>query len=208
MCFLAFASTGYRWAKVAPFDQALENELIAGDAGCKEPWHTCAVLRHVVMARRQTARFAFVPLKIVQFLALAFTALALVPSGAHLFELPGKIGLGAEQYFIVQSVYRGWSLFGIVLFGALIANLALALVLRNRGAPFVLALFACFCIALTLVVFFIWTYPANQATDNWMIIPNNWEQLRREWEYSHAANAVATFMAFCSVSLSVLMTRE
>jgi hypothetical protein len=166
----------------------------------------CALAR----CHGETANSAvcFVPLKIVQFLALAFTALALVPSGAHLFELPGKIGLGAEQYFIVQSVYRGWSLFGIVLFGALIANLALALVLRNRGAPFVLALFACFCIALTLVVFFIWTYPANQATDNWMIIPNNWEQLRREWEYSHAANAVATFMAFCSVSLSVLMTRE
>jgi hypothetical protein len=37
MCFVAFAFTGYRWAKVAPFNEALENELIAGDAGCKEP---------------------------------------------------------------------------------------------------------------------------------------------------------------------------
>jgi hypothetical protein len=76
-----------------------------------------------------------VPLKVVQFLALALTALALVPSGAHLFELANKMSLGAEQYFIVQSIYRGWSLFGIVLFGALIANLALALLLRGRGAP-------------------------------------------------------------------------
>jgi hypothetical protein len=82
-----------------------------------------------------------VPLKVVQFLALALTALALVPSGAHLFELANKMSLGAEQYFIVQSIYRGWSLFGIVLFGALIANLALALLLRGRGAPFALALF-------------------------------------------------------------------
>jgi hypothetical protein len=147
-------------------------------------------------------------LKIVQFLALALTALALVPSGAHLFALPGKISLGAEQYFIVQNVYRGWSLFGIVLIGALIANLALALLLRGRGAPFALALFGFFCIALTLVVFFIWTFPANQATDNWTTIPNDWEQLRRQWEYSHAANAVVTFAAFCSVALSLLMTRE
>ena len=81
------------------------------------------------------------PLKVVQFLALALTALALVPSGAHLFELANKMSLGAEQYFIVQRIYRGWSLFGIVLFGALIANLALALLLRGRGAPFALALF-------------------------------------------------------------------
>jgi hypothetical protein len=71
-----------------------------------------------------------VPLKIVQFLALTLTALALVPSGAHLFALPNKINLAAEQYFIVQNTYRGWSLFGIVLFGALIANLALAVFLR------------------------------------------------------------------------------
>ena len=148
------------------------------------------------------------PLRVVQFLAFALTALALVPSGAHLFALPNKINLVAEQYFIVQSIYRGWSLFGIVLIGALIANLALALLLRGRGAPFVRARFACLCMALTLVVFFNWTSAANQATITWTMIPDIWEQLRREWEYSHAANAVVTFAAFCSVTLSVLTTRE
>ena len=70
------------------------------------------------------------------------------------------------------------------------------------------ALFAFLCIALTLVVFFIWTYPANEATNNWTMIPDNWEQLRRDWEYSHAANAIVTFAALCSVTLSVLTTRE
>jgi hypothetical protein len=157
---------------------------------------------------QRRAEVRLVPLKIVQFLALVLTALALVPSGAHLFEFPNKMSLGAEQYFIAQSIYRGWSLFGIVLFGALIANLALALLLRGRGAPFALALFGFFSIALALVIFFIWTYPANQATNNWTMIPNDWEQLRRQWEYSHAANAVVTFAAFCSVALSSLMTRE
>jgi hypothetical protein len=157
---------------------------------------------------QRRAEVRLVPLKIVQFLALVLTALALVPSGAHLFEFPNKMSLGAEQYFIAQSIYRGWSLFGIVLFGALIANLALALLLRGRGAPFALALFGFFSIALALVIFFIWTYPANQATNNWTMIPNDWEQLRRQWEYSHAADAVVTFAAFCSVALSSLMTRE
>ena len=66
-----------------------------------------------------------------------------------------------------------------------------------------------FCgVALTLVVFFLWTYPANQATANWTTIPNHWEQLRRQWEYSHAFNAVITFLALCSVTLSVVMTPE
>jgi hypothetical protein len=31
----------------------------------------------------------------------------LVPSGAHLFALPNKIGLAQDQYFVVQNIYRG-----------------------------------------------------------------------------------------------------
>jgi hypothetical protein len=148
-------------------------------------------------------------LRVVQFLAVVLTALALVPGGAHLFAFLNKINLGAEQYFIVQNIYRGWALFGVVLIGALLADLALALVLRRRGgAPFVLALLGFCGVALTLMVFFLWTYPANQATANWTTIPDHWEQLRRQWEYSHAFNAVITFLALCSVTLSVVTTPE
>jgi hypothetical protein len=148
-------------------------------------------------------------LRVVQFLAVVLTALALVPAGAHVFALLNKINLGAEQYFIVQNIYRGWALFGVVLFGALLADLALALMLRRRGgAAFVLALLGFCGVALTLVVFFLLTYPANQATANWTTIPDHWEQLRRQWEYSHAVNAVITLLALCSVTLSVVMTPE
>jgi hypothetical protein len=162
----------------------------------------------VDMAKAPRRGGPIVRLRVAQFLALVFIALALVPSGAHLFALPNKIDLARDQYFVVQNIYRGWALFGVVLFGALIASLTLALLLRGRGTPFVPALIAFYCIALSLVVFFIWTYPANQATDNWTVIPANWEQLRRQWEYSHVANALMTFIAFCSVTLSVLTRPE
>jgi hypothetical protein len=147
-------------------------------------------------------------LKVVQFLALVLTALALVPGGAHLFAIANKISLAAEQYFIVQNIYRGWSLFGAVLIAALVADFLLAIMLRGRGRAFMLALVASLCIALTLVIFFTWTYPANQATNNWTTIPADWEYLRRQWEYSHAANAMVTFVAFCAVALSVLTARR
>ena len=110
-------------------------------------------------------------LKTVQFLALVLTALALVPAGAHLFTLPNKIDLAQEQYFIVQNIYRGWALFGIVWIGALLANFALAVMLRGRGRPFILALIAGLCVVVMFAIFFTWTYPANQATDNWTTIP-------------------------------------
>jgi hypothetical protein len=143
----------------------------------------------------------------VQFLAIVLTALALVPAGAHLFELPNKIGLAQEEYFVVQSIYRGWALFGIVLFGALAANLALTIVLRRQRAAFWLALAGFLLVALTLLIFFTWTYPANRATADWTVAPEGWQELRTQWEYAHAANAVLTFIAFCSITLAALIAR-
>ena len=147
-------------------------------------------------------------LRTAQFLAIVLTALALVPAGAHLFELPNKIGLAQDAYFVVQSIYRGWALFGIVLFGALAANLALTLMVRHRRGAFWLALLAFLLVAATLLVFFTWTYPANQATSNWTEAPADWQELRLQWEYAHAANAILTFIALCAVTLSTLLTRD
>jgi amino acid transporter len=143
-------------------------------------------------------------LKTLQFLVVILTALALVPSGAHLFALPNKIGMDRDSYFAAQSVYRGWALFGIAIVAALAANLALAYALRARHAAAILALIAATCIMLTLIVFFAWTYPANVATGNWTTAPDNWRELRTAWEYAHAANALITFAALCATTLAVL----
>ena len=147
-------------------------------------------------------------LRTVQFLAVIFTALALVPGGAHFFVLLNKIDLDQAQYFSVQSIYRGWALFGVVLFGALFLNLAMAMMLRDQRTAFWFAVAAFIGLATNLAIFFIWTYPANVATNNWTTVPENWQALRAQWEYSHAANALVMFASFCLVTLSVLTTRR
>jgi len=147
-------------------------------------------------------------LRLMQFLAIILTALSLVPAGAHLFELPNKIGLAQEAYFTVQGIYRGWALFGLALFGALGANGVLAIMLRHQRTPFRLALGAFLLMAGTLAVFFTWTFPANQATANWTEAPADWQELRFNWEYAHAANAGLTFLALCAVTLSCLLARD
>ena len=149
-----------------------------------------------------------VTLRFVQFAAVVLTALALVPGGAHLLELPHKISVLQDHYFVVQGIYRGWALIGIVVIAALASNLVLAYMQRGRLAASGLALFAALCIAVTLVIFFVWTFPANQATDNWTTIPANWETLRRQWEFSHAVNAVVTFVALCAATLSVVLGKD
>jgi hypothetical protein len=146
--------------------------------------------------------------KAVQFLALVLTALALVPSGAHFFELPAKIALAQDQYFTVQSIYRGWSLFGIALIAALAADLALAYLLRDQRWPSLLVLAAAVLMGATLATFFMWIYPANQATANWTSVPANWEALRSQWEHTHALNAALTLAAFSAVSAAVIAARR
>ena len=46
------------------------------------------------------------------------------------------------------------------------------------------------------------TQPVNAATQNWTVQPENWEALRAQWEYSHAANAAVNFLAFCCAALA------
>jgi hypothetical protein len=146
--------------------------------------------------------------RLLQFCAIVLTALALVPAGAHFFELPNKIDLNQQAYFTVQAICRGWALFGVALFGALFANLALTLLLAFRRRPYVLPLLAFVLVAATLVIFFIWTYPANQATSNWTLPTPNWTTLRLHWEYAHAVNAVLTFVALCLLTWSAVRARD
>src|SRR6266404_3503260 len=92
-------------------------------------------------------------LRLIQFLAIILTALALVPSGAHLAALPNKMAMAQAAYFVAQQIYAGWALFGIVLFGALAANLTHAIVLRRLGRSFGYALASFLLIAANLAIF-------------------------------------------------------
>ena len=142
--------------------------------------------------------------KASQFLAVILTALALLPGGAHLMALPAKIEMPEDPYFVVQQIYRGWTLAGAVIFLAIFANVLAALLTRDSPRKWRLFGAAAALIAATQAIFFAWTYPANQATGNWTSAPENWERLRTEWEYSHAVNAMITFVALlCSAGATV-----
>lgn len=146
-------------------------------------------------------------MRILQFAALVLSAIALMPAGAHLFALPNKIGLTQTDYFIVQGIYRGWALFGIVLFGNVLALAALAFAVRTQRTGFVLVLVSLGCQLAVLAIFFTVVFPANQATDNWTTVPANWHALRGHWEFGHAVNAAIGFAGFCALCWSVLVTR-
>jgi hypothetical protein len=136
---------------------------------------------------------------IIRFLAIILTGLAVVAPAAHLFELPRKMRLPKERYFVVQDIYLGWWMVGLFLPAAGVANIALAIM---TGSGFAVA--AAGLIVLNLVIFLIWTQPVNRITQNWTVQRDDWQNLRNRWEYSHAVNAGVTFLAFCAAALAAL----
>jgi hypothetical protein len=145
---------------------------------------------------------------VLRYVSIMATAVAMTAAFAHLLELPNKLPLSRDEYLIVQQIYRGWALLGIVIFVALVAIVWLAVLERHRRRVFALVLGAAACIALSLLVFFTFTYPANQVTANWTVLPDNWAELRRQWEYSHAVGAGLYFVALSFLTLALIVGRK
>jgi hypothetical protein len=139
------------------------------------------------------------------FLGLLSVTLLLIPLGAHLLELPAKMGLGRADYRTVQQLYRGWAWSGVVVVVALASTATLGVRLRARRREWWPAALAFAGVALSQVVFWTFTFPVNTRTENWTRLPDDWETLRARWEYSHAIAAVLVLGA--AVSLFVLVLR-
>jgi hypothetical protein len=133
--------------------------------------------------------------KILLFASIMLVAIVMAATWAHLLEMPAKLTLSREQYFTVQQIYFGWAWIGVVIFVALASTSALTVLARPDQAIVWAAAASTACIVLALVVFFSYTFPANEATANWTVIPDNWATLRRQWEYAHAAEALLYFIA-------------
>jgi hypothetical protein len=131
------------------------------------------------------------------FLSLLLTALAMAPELAHLLEMYHKMQLTQESYGAVQFIYRGWDFLGIFQVGAVISTgILLFLMLPKGGRTFRLTIAALICLIVPLIIFFVVIFPVNVATQNWAILPANWQQLRNEWEYAHAVNALFAITAY------------
>lgn len=136
--------------------------------------------------------------------AVLLVGLSLVPGGAHLAELPNKMRLAPADYMTVQTIYAGWALWGFVIIAALAAIFAHAIAFRHDSMVRWLSLGAFTALLTNRMIFWTYTLPVNKLTRHWTITPPDLELARRQWEYSHAANAVFTFVAFVLITLAAL----
>lgn len=138
------------------------------------------------------------------FIALLTTALAMGAAHAHALELPNKMALDRDAYFTVQTIYSGWNRLAFLLAGELAAMVTVAISARREPWVIMPTLAALGCLVAAQAIFWIWTYPTNAATANWTTIPEGWESLRAQWEYSHLAGAGFQVLAMIAMSLAAL----
>lgn len=137
-------------------------------------------------------------------MALLASAVLLGPALAHAFELPNKIRLPREEYFIVQQIYRGWDKFALVLAVQFISLLTAAYFARRQPRVLIPTLLAILFALGAQALFWAYTYPANVATANWTVQTDNWAKLRQLWEYSHAAGAGLQLLAMTCLIIAVV----
>src|SRR6516162_10514942 len=144
----------------------------------------------------------------VRLLAVISVALCLIPAGAHFFELANKMSLSTADYMTTQKIYAGWTSYGVAIIAAIVFTLTHTLMVRAKRTAFLLSLTALLCLGATQVIFWTFTYPMNVATNNWTITSQDFEAAQQQWEYSHAVNAVLTFVAFVTITLSALIYKH
>ena len=140
----------------------------------------------------------------VFFVALLSAGLAMGAAMAHSLELPNKIAMAKEDYFIVQRIYRGWNQLGYLLAVELFSMIAAAVLSRREPRVLWPTVVAIVSVLSAQGIFWVYTYPANAVTENWTTVPSDWETLRARWEYSHAAGAGLQVLALSALIIAVL----
>ena len=161
----------------------------------------------------------------VQIATLLLVALAMATAVAHALELPGKMRLPRDTYLAVQTIYYPGFLIGGGLgeFAGTLGTVALLFLTPGGSAAFWLTLAACASMVTMHLIFWVFTQPVNRfwLRDQQMATAGatffevrgsnessarDWTALRDQWEYSHLARAILSFIAVALLAIAIAVT--
>jgi hypothetical protein len=159
------------------------------------------------MQRERLTQYRWYLLDAVQLTAVAFTAIALMLAGAHVFEMSGNLRLASSAYLTMQSVHHGWVLFAVaMLFASSAIGLHTFLVSRNT-ASYGWSWVALVGVGAAQIVFWTIAYPVNVATEGWTALPVDFDTARRQWEHALAAAGVLIFAGLLALVRAIEESR-
>lgn len=161
----------------------------------------------------------------LQFLACLLAAAAMAPALAHALEMPGKMRLDREHYFVVQQIYYpGFTAAGIAEPAAILATFVLALLTPVAAPQFWLVVIACLAMIAVQAVFWLMTQPVNRtwvkdielskSAKTFFNVENDgpsrkgaedWTALRDRWERSHLIRAILAVIGFVALLVAIII---
>jgi hypothetical protein len=143
-------------------------------------------------------------LRCIRFLSLLFTSMALGLTLAHIFQASNKIYPSVAGEEAVQHIYVDWIMLGIFVAFAMLTTLDQTILVRKQRKTFFCTLIALLCLVGAQVLFWAFTYSANQATGNWTVSPVNWQELRQQGEFLYVVGGVLNLAALASLNFSLI----
>jgi hypothetical protein len=161
---------------------------------------------------------------ILPVVTVMIVVLAATPAIAHALELPGKLRLDRDAYFVVQRIYYpGFTIAGIAEFLAMIATAAL--LLAPASLPRIAVLIALLGLVAMHAVYWVVIHPVNRR---WLAGEGlsragsrffaadptgararepaheaDWRVLRDRWEYAHVARAVLSTLSLLALVVAL-----
>jgi hypothetical protein len=151
-------------------------------------------------------------LKTWRFVTVVLAALTMAMAFAHLMEMPARMSW--DQTLWVGSTVTGglYKMFGsvgaFINVAALVGLSGLVFLVRKRGAlTFRLTLAAALLYIAAMAAWWAFIFPVNQELATWLTqpVPADWADWRRQWETTHALNALLEIVGFCALLLSIVV---
>jgi hypothetical protein len=145
------------------------------------------------MQQERLSRYRWYLLDAVQLAAVAFAALALIPTGAHVFELASGLEMSPDAYRAVQHGQHGTVVFATLGCLATAAFSVHAFLVRSNASSHGWSVAALVVLAAAQAIFWSIAVPISFATDGWSFAPADFEAARWKWEFAFASAGVLTF---------------
>lgn len=151
-------------------------------------------------------------IKTFRFVALIVVSLSMAMAFCHLMEMSTRLAYEPGLWSRVTNVEGTYRNFGPPI-GATIEGSAwlivviLAVLVRRRPVAFRLTVVAATLMIATQVIWWVFVFPVNNQMLSWSpgSLPEDFHELRNQWEYAHAVRAGVQIAALAALILSVLV---
>lgn len=146
-------------------------------------------------------------MRVLYFLNLVISALALSTTSAHVLEYPQKIKLDIPAYTLINSnLYKYFAIIGgLYCIGAIFLSLILVYISRKHRKIVRWNLMGLMFHLLWLISWIVIVNPVNnQIAENSTAAYQLWEALRYQWEYGHIVGFIFHLGAFCCLTIGAL----